>query len=111
MGDDFNTPVALGPLHAVAGAINDYLQEPENKGVIEEAAETYHELLHVLGLFEKRSTGADDVTESLMKFITDLRMEQRQAKNYALADEIRDRLKEIGVEIQDTSDGTTWKIK
>ncbi len=111
MDDDFNTPVALGHLHAVAGAINDYLQEPANKGVLEEAAETYHELLHVLGLFEKRSTGTDDLTESLMQFITDLRMEQRQAKNYALADEIRDRLKEIGIEIQDTSDGTTWKIK
>ncbi|MCW4011756.1 MAG: cysteine--tRNA ligase [Candidatus Bathyarchaeota archaeon] len=111
MDDDFDTPVALGHLHAVAGAINDYLQEPANKGVLEEASETYHELLHVLGLFEKRSTGSDDVTDNLMQFITDLRMEQRLNKNYALADEIRDRLKEIGVEIQDTSDGTTWKIK
>jgi cysteinyl-tRNA synthetase len=37
-------------------------------------------------------------------------MELRKEKNYALADKIRDRLNEIGIEIQDTSDGTTWKI-
>ncbi|MFH1180646.1 MAG: cysteine--tRNA ligase [Candidatus Bathyarchaeota archaeon] len=110
MDDDFNTPVALGHLHAMAGAINDYLQEAPNKGVLVEAAATYRELLSALGLFEKRSTGGDDVSEKLLRFITDLRLEQRKAKNYALADEIRDRLKEIGVEIQDTSDGATWKI-
>ena len=110
MDDDFNTPVALGHLHAIAGAINDYLQEAPNKGVLVEAATNYRELLSALGLFEKRSTGGDDVSEKLLRFITDLRLEQRKAKNYALADEIRDRLKEIGVEIQDTSDGTTWKI-
>jgi cysteinyl-tRNA synthetase len=110
MDDDFNTPVALGNLHAMAGAINDYLQTPANKGVLVEAAATYRELLSALGLFEKRSTGGDDISEKLLRFITDLRLEQRKAKNYALADEIRDRLKEIGVEIQDTSDGTTWKI-
>jgi cysteinyl-tRNA synthetase len=110
MDDDFNTPVALGHLHAIAGAINDYLQEAPNKGVLVEAATNYRELLSALGLFEKRSPGGDDVSEKLLRFITDLRLEQRKAKNYALADEIRDRLKEIGVEIQDTSDGTTWKI-
>ena len=110
MDDDFNTPVALGHLHAISGAINEYLQEPANKGVLAEAASIYNELLTVLGLFEKRSTGSDELSEKLLKFITDLRKEQRTEKNYALADKIRDGLKEIGVEIQDTSDGTTWKI-
>ncbi len=111
MDDDFNTPVALGHLHAITGAINEYLLETPNKGVLTEAAETYSELLFALGLFEKRSKGADDLSVKLLKFITDLRLNQRKAKNYALSDEIRDGLKEIGVEIQDTSDGTTWKIK
>jgi cysteinyl-tRNA synthetase len=110
MDDDFNTPVALGNLHAISGAINDYLQKPANKGVIIEAASIYKELLSVLGLFEKRSIGGDELSEKLLKFITDLRQEQRHAKNYALADEIRDRLNELGIDIQDTPDGTTWKI-
>ena len=110
MDDDSNTPVALGHLHAISGAINEYLQEPANMGVLAEAASVYNELLSALGLFEKRSTGSDELSEKLLKFITDLRKEQRTEKNYALADKIRDGLKEIGVEIQDTSDGTTWKI-
>ena len=111
MDDDFDTPVALGHLHAMNGVINEYLTEPANKGVLREAADIYVELLGVLGLFEKRSAGGNEVTERLITMITDLREEQRKEKNYAFADTLRDRLAEAGVEIQDTSDGTTWKLK
>jgi len=111
MDDDFDTPVALGHLHAVNGAVNEYLTEPANKGVLREAADAYRELLGVLGLFEKRSVAGDEVTERLITLITELREEQRMEKNYAFADLIRDRLAEAGVEIQDTADGTTWKLK
>jgi len=111
MDDDFDTPVAFGHLHAMNGVINEYLTEPANKGVLREAADIYMELLSVLGLFEKRSAGGDEVTERLITVITDLREEQRKEKNYAFADLIRDRLAEAGVEIQDTSEGTTWKLK
>jgi cysteinyl-tRNA synthetase len=111
MNDDFNTSVALGHLHAIAGALNEYLQESANKGVLSEAAFNYNELLSVLGLFENRSKGTDDLSEKLLKLITDIRVEQRKIQNYELADEIRARLKGIGVEVQDTLDGTTWNIK
>jgi len=110
MDDDFNSPRALVHLHAISGAINEYLSGPANKGVILEARDTYVTLLNALGLFEKRSSGTDDLTEKLIKMMAELRQDQRKAKNYALADELRDRLNEIGVELQDTSEGTTWKI-
>jgi cysteinyl-tRNA synthetase len=110
MDDDFNSPGALVHLHAISGAINEYLNGPANKGVILEAKDTYVTLLNVLGLFESRSSGTDDLTEGLIKMIAELRQDQRNAKNYALADELRDRLNAIGVELQDTSEGTTWKI-
>jgi cysteinyl-tRNA synthetase len=111
MDDDFDTPVALGHLHAVNGAVNEYLTGPANKGVLSEAADVYRELLGVLGLFEKRNVAGDEVTERLITLITELREEQRMEKNYAFADLIRDRLAEAGVEIQDTAEGTTWKLK
>jgi len=111
MDDDFDTPVAFGHLHAINGAINEYLSEPANKGVLGEAADIYRELLGVLGLFEKRRVGGDEVTERLIIMITELREEQRNEKNYAFADIIRDRLAEAGVELQDTAEGTTWKLK
>ena len=110
MDDDFNTPIALGNLHSIAGAINEYLQGSANKGVLTTASEIYKELLYALGLFQKRTSGSDELTEKLVKFVIELRKEQRDAKNYAIADRIRDGLKEIGIEIQDTKEGASWKI-
>jgi len=110
MDNDFNTPVALGSVHAIRDAINEYLTESPNKGVLLEASDILSELLKVLGLFEDRSTGGDDMTERLIQTIIDIREEQREAKNYEVADLIRDRLEDIGVELRDTSEGTTWKI-
>jgi cysteinyl-tRNA synthetase len=110
MDDDINTPVALGHLHAINNAINEYLTGKVNKGVLEEASKQYKELLSVLGLFPRRSHQTDMVTEKLIRLITDLREEQRKAKNYAFADEIRDKLEEAGITIQDTPGGVTWKI-
>jgi cysteinyl-tRNA synthetase len=111
MDDDFDTPNALSHLHAMSGAINEYLTGPANKGVLREAADVYTELLGALGLFEKRREGGDEVTERLITLITNLREELRREKNYAFADLIRDRLAEAGVEIQDTANGTTWKLR
>jgi len=110
MDNDFNTPVALGSVHAIRDAINEYLTETPNKGVLLEASDILNELLKVLGLFEDRSTGGDDMTERLIQTIIDIREEQREAKNYEVADLIRDRLEDIGLELRDTSEGTTWKI-
>jgi cysteinyl-tRNA synthetase len=110
MDDDLNTPIALGHLHMISGALNSYVQESANKGVLVEAYGVYVELLSALGLFEKRSTGGGEVADKLMGFIVELRQEQRKAKNWELADLIRDRLKELGVELKDTQDGATWKF-
>jgi cysteinyl-tRNA synthetase len=108
MDDDFDTPIALGHLHNLAGAINAYIQEPANKGVLYEAFSVFKELLSVLGLFEKRSTGGSEIVDKLMGFIVELRQEQRAAKNWKMADQIRDKLKELGVEVKDGKDGATW---
>jgi cysteinyl-tRNA synthetase len=110
MDDDFNTPVALGHLHAITGALNEYLQEPTNKGVLFEAASNYNELLSVLGLFENRRKIKDDLSEKLLNLLIDIRIKQRKKQNYELADEIRAKLNGIGIDLQDTKDGTTWKI-
>ena len=40
----------------------------------------------------------------------DQRAEARKAKDWARADQIRDRLKEMGVEVMDTAEGTSWKV-
>ncbi len=110
MDNDFNTPVALGNIHAIRDAINDYLTLTPNKGVLSEASVTYRELLNVLGLFEDRGIKSDEITEDLITTIIEFRKQQRESKNYEIADQIRDQLQEIGIELQDTSEGTNWKI-
>ncbi len=111
MDDDFNSPGAITALHAMSGAINEYLTHPANKGVLHKAAETYRELLGVLGLFEKRGTGADELTEGLIGAIAGVRERLREEKNYAFSDMIRDDLSSMGVILSDTPEGTGWKIE
>jgi cysteinyl-tRNA synthetase len=43
--------------------------------------------------------------------LIDLREEARKAKNFALADDIRKRLDEIGIILEDTPEGTKWRFK
>ncbi len=49
-----------------------------------------------------------DVDQKVMDLIKD-REEARKAKDFAKSDEIRDQLKDMGIEIKDTADGTKWK--
>ena len=53
----------------------------------------------------------DDKTGVLAELLIDLRNEARQNKNFELADAIRDRLADAGIELMDSSDGTAFKIR
>ena len=111
MDDDLDSHTALDSLHAMSGAINDYLTATPNKGVTLRAYNTYRRLLDALGLFEKRGGGADKLTEDLIKTLIDLRNHFRKEKNYKSADEIRNRLASLGVILSDNAEGTNWKIE
>ena len=64
----------------------------------------------VIGLFEQEAGQADDgLTDSLMQLIIDIRQDARKNKNWAVADKIRDELKELGIVIEDTPQGARWK--
>ena len=53
----------------------------------------------------------DGLVDDLMNLLIDLRKQARAEKNYAMADQIRNQLNEIGVVLEDTKQGTTWKRK
>jgi cysteinyl-tRNA synthetase len=110
MDDDLDSHTALDSLHAMSGAINEYLTTAPNKGVTLRAHNTYRRLLDAFGLFEKRGGGADKLTEDLIKTLIDLRNQYRREKNYKSADEVRNRLAALGVTLADNAEGTTWKI-
>ena len=67
-----------------------------------------------LGVFmappEATGGGGDELVGKLMGVLIEARAEARSAKQFALADLIRDRLTEAGVALEDRADGTTWQV-
>ncbi|MDY4415955.1 MAG: cysteine--tRNA ligase, partial [Selenomonas sp.] len=63
-----------------------------------------------IGLFEQQEAAASDgLAEKLMDLIIAIRQDARKEKNWALADKIRDELKDAGVALEDTKSGVRWK--
>ncbi|MFW5885547.1 MAG: cysteine--tRNA ligase [Halanaerobium sp.] len=119
LNDDFNTAEAIGVLHDLVGEINTYLNQKDftlnekNFAVLEETEEIFLELAEILGLeFELNSAAEaeDDLVVPLVEFLIELREQARENKNWKKADLIRDRLKDIGIEVIDTAHGTEWEI-
>lgn len=114
MDDDFNTARAIAALYDLAREINTYLHAGSGleAGVIKLAATTYEQLgEHVMGLLgrtEQQAAGAN-LEDALMELIITMRQEARQRKDWATADAIRDRLKALGITLEDTPHGPRWK--
>ena len=127
MDDDFNTGGATGVLFEVLTALNRHadqekLEDPatgrtnphaaQARAAFEEGVLLLKELGQILGLFyEKPRGGNDQLVDGLMKLFIDLRTEARKAKNFALADQIRKRLGELGVTLEDRPGGTGWRVQ
>ena len=117
MDDDFNTALAISQLFGLSKEINIYYQEVMNKGTAFDAEgfakvrEAYREMAAIIGIFEQESQAKDDglMTDKLMELIISIRQDARKEKNWAIADKIRDELKEIGIVIEDTPNGARWK--
>lgn len=116
MNDDFNTALAIAVLFELAHAINNMITartaEQQKKSELAIAGRLFAELLGVLGL---ELDGANqEGQEELKAEIEDLvakRQEARKNKDYQLADQIRDQLKEKGVILEDTPQGIRWYFR
>ncbi len=114
MDDDFNTALAQGVLFDLVREINIYLKGEIKKTSAVLAEQTLLELAEILGLnlSAKTESKADDgLQNQLMELIIEIRKEARISKQYKLADYIRDRLGEMGIVLEDSAQGTTWKRK
>ena len=67
---------------------------------------------NVLGILEKQSLNSNDkdTLDSIMNVLIEIRSKMRQDKNFEISDFIRDRLKENGIQLKDTSSGVEWEI-
>jgi cysteinyl-tRNA synthetase len=108
MDDDFNTPQALAVLFDLAREIN---RGDEQGSDVSEARHALKELAGVLGFTLKKTETAFTDAAPFIELLIKTRKQLRDAKQFKLADEIRDSLLETGVSIEDTAQGTTWKRK
>jgi cysteinyl-tRNA synthetase len=129
LDDDLNTPKAVAVLFDLARAIN---RAHDKNQPFKEAQELLYELASVLGF---TLTGLESMTHDIKPFqvllqetgsdtnikqekdlpkileaLISIREELRQAKKWSDADRIRDRLSDLGVELQDSTNGTIWKL-
>ncbi len=107
MDDDLNTPRALAALFDLARSIN---RGHEEGAGVSGAQSELRELAGILGLTLQapdRGEGAD--VERYVELLIEIRSALREARQYALADRIRDGLSELGVTLEDKPQGTTWR--
>jgi cysteinyl-tRNA synthetase len=116
MNDDLNTSVALSVIFELVRLANKLLEEVNTTSqTLDEVDKLFRKLGgDVLGIVkENYGRIAIDVgiTDSLVNIFIGLRNQARKNKNYRLGDDIRHELDKIGIILEDTPNGTVWRIK
>lgn len=109
MDDDLNTADAIGTLFDLVRHINKtILVTDANKAALTAAKEIFDELTGVLGIVynESSDTASDDTAQ--IEALIEERTNARKEKNWAKADEIRNKLSEMGITLEDTPNGVKW---
>ncbi|MFC5134335.1 MULTISPECIES: cysteine--tRNA ligase [Haloferacaceae] len=115
MNDDLNLREATAALLELTEAVNRHVdaEPPYDYRGLREAVEAFEELGgDVLGLqFESTTDGDVDLAGDVVELVLDVREAEREAGNYERADELRDALGEVGVDIEDGPDGTSYRFE
>jgi len=127
MDDDFNTPGGIGVIFELVRRTNIFKQTApqgrpglEHAMLLRRAAELIRELGRPLGLFQEEDRKAAiagaaqigaDFQEELINLLVEVRGELRARREFELADKIRARLNELGIELRDKGEGTVWTIR
>lgn len=105
MDDDLNTADALAAVFNLVRDTNKKIAENAGSATLQSCKTLLQELCGVLGLGYNQKTQALD---SEIEALIEQRTAARKNKNYALADEIRDRLKQMGIVLEDSAAGVKW---
>ncbi len=112
--DDLNTPVALAHIFDAVRIVNQVKDgrmtvNDKDYGLLSEIFDRI--VPDVLGLVDEIPVSSGEKTvEGLMDMVLEVRREAKARKDFVTSDRIRDRLKELGVTIKDTRDGTEWSL-
>lgn len=115
MNDDFNTPILIAHLFEgirFVNVLNDKRETitQEDLEVLKSTLTTF--TFDVLGIKnEKSSNNNSDKLEGVVTMLIGMRDEARANKNWALSDEIRDKLLALGIQLKDGKDGTSFSVQ
>lgn len=109
MDDDFNTPKSLSVIYSYVKNFFARLESKPSEEWVLKVKKTLNEMLGVLGLFETESEYFESKDDKLVEILLDVREKLRKEKNFELSDNIRNELKKINIEIEDTPKGSRWK--
>ena len=116
MNDDFNTPRAVAVMFDLVSKVNEWLMPGmlPTEATLREIDNLFDEFgSGILGLPLSGSStvvsGNGSAEAGLMDLIIEVRKEIRKQKMWALSDKIRDTLKGLGIVLEDSKDGTSWK--
>lgn len=114
MNDDFNTPILVAHLFEGVRYINLIKEGKETLNAAD--LETFTKAMNafvfdILGLkSETEAAGNNDKLEGVVNMLIGMRNEARANKDFALSDQIRNRLTELGIELKDSKEGTTFSV-
>jgi len=119
MDDDFSTPRALAALHGLVGAVNragagasaSFAPSEQGKARLGEARATLVALTEVLGLSLAEAQLTRGLEFELVQLLVEVRQKAREAGQYAIGDDVRRRLADLGIVLEDRPEGTTWRVK
>jgi len=112
MDDDFNTPAAIAALINLTKEVEKSIPSGFDEKTLRQVFETLKEMCSIIGIFEEREGKKPfrDISTELVNLIVEIRDEARRKNDWESSDRIRDRLKKIGVILEDTAEGTKWRV-
>lgn len=107
MDDDFNSPIALTALFKLANNVNKFVNNHEtiNANLQGKIVKTFKELGGIFNILQREDNTINGFVDLLIK----LRQEYREAKDWKRSDMIRSKLNELGIILDDSSEGTKWR--
>lgn len=106
MDDDFNTADAISALFEMVKLANTGAGESSSREFVSRLRQEIDILCGVLGILTEKK---EEVLDSQIEEMIAARQQARKEKNFALADEIRGKLQEMGILLEDTREGVKWK--
>ncbi len=110
MDNDFNTAGGLAALYDLVRAINTARDAGVGGEPFSQAQAAFREITAVLGLRLAAPAAETQPAAPFIELLLSIRQDLRKAKQWALADKVRDELKALGVIVEDSSQGSTWRL-